>query len=340
MRYQESKEQSAEVLRRVLALMGQHDAALNPVSYTLWYEYATGINSALSQGVDSAVKTTPRLSDAIVAALYHAHVADGDSKAMSRITLELQRMLSEMVDSATRTGSQAELFGNQLQELNTALSANDSSSLQQLVSQALVGTHAMQSTAQALEQQVKSSQQEIERLKSELVRARDEVVMDPLTKVLNRKGFDQRLKEMMEQPNDPNATHCLVMLDIDHFKKVNDTYGHVMGDRVIQALGEVLRSCVVDKKNAVARYGGEEFAVVMPNCTLDESTRLAEMVRLKTRAMKIRDRRTQEVELTVSVSAGVAAIQPGDDAQTLIARADGALYKSKQGGRNRVTCAA
>jgi diguanylate cyclase len=63
------------------------------------------------------------------------------------------------------------------------------------------------------------------------------------------------------------------------------------------------------------------------------------MVRLKTRAMKIRDRRTQEVELTVSVSAGVAAIQPGDDAQTLIARADGALYKSKQGGRNRVTCA-
>jgi diguanylate cyclase len=338
-RYQESKEQSAEVLRRVLAFMGQHDAALNPVSYTLWYEYATGINSALTHSVDRAIKQSPRLNDAIVLALYQAHVADGDSKTMNRITVELQRMLGEMVESATRTGNQAGLFGNQLEELNSALSANDAAALQQLVSQTLVGSNAMQSTAQALEQQVKSSHQEIERLQSELVRARDEVVMDPLTRVLNRKGFDQRLKEMMESPNDPNATHCLVMLDIDHFKKVNDMYGHVMGDRVIQALGEVLRSCV-DKKNAVARYGGEEFAVVMPNCTLDESTRLAVLVRLKTRAMKIRDRRTQEVELTVSVSAGVAAIQPGDDAQTLIARADSALYKSKQGGRNRVTCAA
>lgn len=340
MRYQESKEQSAEVLRRVLAFMGQHDAALNPVSYTLWYEYATGINSALTHSLERAIKQTPRLNDAIILALYQAHVADGDSKTMNRITVELQRMLGEMVESAARTGNQAGLFGNQLEELNSALSANDAAALQQLVSQTLVGSTAMRSTAQALEQQVKSSHEEIERLQSELVRARDEVVMDPLTRVLNRKGFDQRLKAMMEQPNDPNATHCLVMLDIDHFKKVNDTYGHVMGDRVIQALGEVLRSCVLDKKNAVARYGGEEFAVVMPNCTLDESTRLAEMVRLKTRAMKIRDRRTQEVELTVSVSAGVAAIQPGDDAQTLIARADGALYKSKQGGRNRVTCAA
>jgi diguanylate cyclase len=130
------------------------------------------------------------------------------------------------------------------------------------------------------------------------------------------------------------------MLDIDHFKKVNDTHGHVMGDRVIQALGEVLRACVPDKKHAVARYGGEEFAILMPNCTLDHSIKMGEMVRQKTRSMKIRDRRTQEVVLTVSISGGVAALKPGDDAQAFIARADSALYQSKQSGRDRVTCAA
>jgi diguanylate cyclase len=129
------------------------------------------------------------------------------------------------------------------------------------------------------------------------------------------------------------------MLDIDHFKRVNDTHGHVMGDRVIQAMGEVLRSCVSDKAHSVARYGGEEFAILLPCCTLDYSLRLANTVRQRTKAMKIRDRRTQAVVLTVSISGGVAAMRPGDDASGLIERADAALYRSKQAGRDRVTCA-
>jgi diguanylate cyclase len=226
-----------------------------------------------------------------------------------------------------------------LQDLNVALTTNDALSMPHLVSEALMGTSEMQTTAHALEQQVKASRVEIERLQSELVRARDEVVLDPLTRVLNRKGFDERLSDMLAQPTDPDCTHCLVMLDIDHFKKVNDTHGHVMGDRVIQALGEVLRACVPDKSHAVARYGGEEFAILMPNCTLHHGVKMGETVRQKTRSMKIRDRRTQEVVLTVSISGGVAAHKAGDDAQALIARADSALYQSKQNGRDRVTCA-
>jgi diguanylate cyclase len=197
----------------------------------------------------------------------------------------------------------------------------------------------MRSSAQELEQQVLVSCREIERLQVDLIRARDEAVLDPLTRVLNRKGFDLQLASMLAQPPEPGTSHCLIMLDIDHFKLVNDTHGHVMGDRVIQALAEVLRSCVSDKAHAVARYGGEEFAIVLPNCTLDDSLTLADSVRQRTRAMKIRDRRTQAVVLTVSISAGVAAMRPGDDASALIERADAALYKSKQAGRDRVTCA-
>lgn len=339
MRYQESKEQSAEILRKVLALMGQHDAAFNPLSFTVWYEYVSGINSGLTQQLDRFLKDSPRLGDTAIMALYHAHVAEGDPTTMHRIAGELERMMGGMFDTASRTGSQAEMFGTQLQDLTVALNTNDALAMTQLVSEALAGTNEMQSSANALEQQVKASRLEIERLQGELVRARDEVVLDPLTKVLNRKGFDERLAEMLAQPTDPDTTHCLVMLDIDHFKKVNDSHGHVMGDRVIQALGEVLRVCVPDKKHAVARYGGEEFAILMPNCTLDQSIKMGELVRQKTRSMKIRDRRTQEVVLTVSISGGIAALQAGDDAQALIARADAALYQSKQNGRDRVTCA-
>jgi diguanylate cyclase len=339
LRYQESKEQSAELLRRVLALMGQHDAAFNPVSFAVWYEFAAGMNAALTSAIALATQSTPRLTNAMILQLYQSHVSDGDASVMQRISGELQQMMAGIGDSVSRTGDQAELFGSQLQGLTQALTTNDSAIVASLISQALTGTTQMQSSAQALEQQVKKSQQEIKRLKGELIRARDEVVLDPLTRVLNRKGFDERLSEMLALPLTADSTNCLVMLDIDHFKKVNDSHGHVMGDRVIQALGEVLRSCVPDKQHAVARYGGEEFAILLPNCTLDSSFALAQTVLKKTRSMKIRDRRTQEVVLTVSISGGVTAMQAGDDAQSLIARADGALYQSKQNGRDRVTCA-
>jgi len=336
LRYQESKEESAELLRKVLALMGQHDAAFNPVSFAVWYEFAAGMNQPLVQALSQAMKTEPRLSTASLLRLYRQHVADAGPEAMQHIAGELQRMMAGMADSASSTGERAGVFGAQLTELTQALTDQDATLLTPQVNEALAGTALMRASAQALAQQILDSRQEITRLQNELVRARDEVLMDPLTKVLNRRGFDQQLAKLLAQPTEPGGEHCLVMLDIDHFKKVNDTHGHVMGDRVIQALGEVLRVCVPDKAHAVARYGGEEFAILLPNCSLQQGMQVAETVRQRTRAMKIRDRKTHEVVLTVSISGGVATLRPGDDASALIARADGALYQSKQSGRDRV----
>jgi diguanylate cyclase len=134
------------------------------------------------------------------------------------------------------------------------------------------------------------------------------------------------------------GTHCLIMLDIDHFKRVNDTHGHVMGDRVIQTLGEILRTCVTLPGHVAARYGGEEFAVLLPNSEIEYSMRLAASLRLKAKSMVIRDRRkAQSPPVAVTISLGVTALLSGDDALRFIARADAALYKSKQGGRDRVT---
>lgn len=339
MRYKESREQSAELLRKVLALMGQHDAAFNPVSFAVWYEFAAGMNVRLTQAIERAMQSESRLSNDTLLRVYQDCVAEADAAAIQGISAELQRMMAGMAEGALRTGDQAGTFGEQLRDLTAALKTNDAQAMTPLLTQALVGTTRMRSSAQELEQQVLASHREIERLQADLARARDEAVLDPLTRVLNRKGFDLRMASLLAQQPQADRAHCLIMLDIDHFKHVNDTHGHVMGDRVIQALGEVLRSCVSDRAHAVARYGGEEFAILLPHCTLDYSLKLADTVRQRTRAMKIRDRRTQEVVLTVSISGGVAAMQPGDDGPDLIARADGALYQSKQAGRDRVTCA-
>lgn len=339
MRYKETKSQSAELLRSVVALMGQHDAAFNPIAFTVWYEFAAGMNVRLSHAIEAAIQITPRLGDADLLELYQTYVADVDPATMHQISSEFQRVMVGLAASALRTGDQAGVFGEKLRDLSASLTSHDVADMTPLVTEALAGTMQMQNSAQAFEHQVLVSRQELEHLQESLVRARDEAVQDALTRVLNRKGFDQQLALLLKEPSLEDQVHCLIMLDIDHFKKVNDTHGHVMGDRVIQALGDVLRSCVVDKTHSVARYGGEEFAILLPQSSLASSMKLAELVRQKTRAMKIRDRRTQEVVLTVSVSAGVAALRFGDDAQALVERADGALYQSKQTGRDRVTCA-
>jgi diguanylate cyclase len=171
-----------------------------------------------------------------------------------------------------------------------------------------------------------------------LTRARDEVLLDPLTGVLNRKGFDLSLASLMQQPQVPGHSHSLIMIDIDHFKRVNDKHGHVIGDQVIRGLAELLRRSVPAGEQRVSRYGGEEFAVLLPGTSAAEGARLAEGLRQQVSAMKIRDRRTQQVLMQVTISAGVAEMVPQDDPTSWTTRADAALYRSKQAGRDRVMC--
>ncbi len=340
MNYTETKEKSAEILRAVIGHMAQHDAPFNPLTFAMWYEHVAGINPRLSEALNRSIASQPRLSDDKVQQLFREHIAPPEHQAMNRISEQFHMAMTGMAESASRTGSDAGKFDEQLSKLAQALESDDLVGLSPHILQARENTSEMRLSAQALEQQVINSRKEIETLQAELGRVREEALLCPLTRVLNRKGFDQTLESIVKGAAGADDNHCLVMLDIDHFKKVNDTHGHVMGDRVIQALGEVLRACVADKKGlSVARYGGEEFAVLLPDTTIQIAETMAENIRQRVKALKIRNRRTQEVVLTVTVSAGVAKMAKGDEPNTLIARADAALYKSKQGGRDRVTCA-
>lgn len=339
MNYVQSREQSAEILRNVIAQIARHDAAYNPLSFALWYEHVAGINWRLSQAMDTLLNAGTRLDDAQVVQLFREFVAPADEQELERISSDFQRSMLGMAESAARTGDEAGRFGEQLHGFAQALKSGEVVGLSPQVDRALDSTVGMRNSAQALQQQVQASRAEIEKLQVELSRARQEALLDPLTRVLNRRGFQQKLAGMLEQTEVDDQPDCLIMLDIDHFKQVNDTHGHVTGDRVIQALGEVLRAAVQDHAFAVARYGGEEFAVLLPRTPLVRAKGLAESLLERTKAMKIRNRKTQEVLLTVTLSAGVAARRPSDDASQWVARADAALYQSKQAGRDRVTCA-
>lgn len=339
MRYKERRDQSAELLRLALAEMGRHDASFTPVNFTVWYEHVAGINPRLSGAIAAQLQTEARFSNETVERLHREFIAEIDSGKAERISDQFQRVMAGMVDAAASTGQTALDFGGQVSGLHTVLLSDDRGAALDQLQAVMDGSQRMLASVQALQARAADSQREINALRADLERARIDATMCPLSRVFNRKGFDQRLSEMLASPPAAGRVHGLVMFDIDHFKQVNDTHGHLMGDRVIQALGEVLRASVKLPIGTAARYGGEEFAVLMPSTTLEEGQDLAELVRARTKAMKVRNRSTNEVLLTVTVSAGLAFAAPDEDGASLIARADAALYRSKQAGRDRLSLA-
>jgi len=151
-----------------------------------------------------------------------------------------------------------------------------------------------------------------------------EVRTDPLTGVNNRRGLDDSLGTQLALMTRYHSVFSLVMFDIDHFKQINDQEGHLNGDRVLQELARLLDGSIRET-DIIARYGGEEFVIVMPQTDLDGASMFAERLRAG-----VAER------MTITVSGGVAAARESDDPESLIARADTALYNAKTAGRNRV----
>ena len=337
-KYQESREQSSEVMRQVLGLMARHDAAFNPLNYAVWYEHVAGVNSRLSAALEEALRTEPRLSDATLFHLHQTHMLEPDALALQQVSQQLQRVISGVQGSADRTGEQAGVYEGQLNQLVRDIRNGSPVAAQSLLKRILQGTSDMGDSARELSSEVAQCRLEIDRLSTELVRALDEALIDPLTGILNRKGFDQKLDDMFKVPARAGEAHCLVLLDIDLFKRVNDTYGHVMGDRVIQAVGDLLNTRLTHvPSHSVARYGGEEFAVLLPHTSIAVATQVAELVRQRVKGIKIRDRRASGEGIAITISGGLAAIRPGDDIKSVIDRADRALYQAKMAGRDRIS---
>ncbi len=151
-----------------------------------------------------------------------------------------------------------------------------------------------------------------------------EVRTDPLTRVSNRRALDETLDTMFSLLNRYDQRFSIAILDIDHFKRLNDEHGHLYGDTALQSVAKVIDSNVRDT-DVVARYGGEEFVIVMPHTAVDGACIFADRLRVKI-----------ESGLCITVSGGVASALDGDTPQSLLSRADAALYSAKAAGRNRV----
>ncbi len=334
-KYQDSIERSTELLRQALPMMSRQAAALHPMSYAVWYEYVAQNNPALRREVDELLARHGQLDEAGIEALFRRHVADLDPATAQRVADGFQRVLRGMADSAATAGRQTERYGASLTALSDGLDPDNSL----VVAQVLQSTREMQQAVEALRQRLDESRREIDALRSEVQRARQESLVDALTGLANRRAFDQRLGVLLATGETEVAAAdapCLVMADIDHFKRINDTFGHAVGDQVLRAVAMALKACVTDAM-LVARTGGEEFALLLPAHALADARRVAEQARRTVAASRVRRKGSDEVIERVTMSFGVARWRAGESALDFIDRADRALYLSKSGGRDRVT---
>jgi diguanylate cyclase len=337
MRYQHSREESAEILRRALQLMSPHKAGYHPVSYAVWYEHAGELNPALSRDLDKLLAADTLLSDAEICRLHALHIAGRDVQAFELAQSQLREVLGESEKQAVQAERTLKRFTVNLDEAveDIRRDAQGAGGIAEKLGSVLAEASQLQSVLGALHQQLARQRQEVDHVMARLERAQTEPLRDPLTGLKNLHG----LRRAVEARDSAElAGVAFLAIDIDYFKRVNDTHGHVVGDKVLAKVAEVLREHMTGEDMA-ARLGGDEFALLLPGKSLTAAAALAEAIRATAMRTVITRADGMQYVGAVTLSIGVAIGESGDTLESLRHRADEALYDAKDGGRNRVALA-
>jgi diguanylate cyclase len=308
-----------------------------PRHFEIWYTYATGYNPSLNQVINETLARNGTLSASDIDQIHDnfispARLTDRIDHVGSQVMGEIEQVMAMIRAASGNASSYTESLLDVTQKLGLAL---DEPAIRAIVETLVQSTQEMEQNNHALEARLNASKQEITQLQQNLEAVRSESLTDPLTALANRKSFDNALTKAIADARGRNEPLSLMMTDVDHFKKFNDSYGHLTGDQVLRLVAMSVKQNVKGQDTA-ARYGGEEFAVVLPNTILRSALTVADHIRRAVMTKELMKRSTGEHLGRVTISVGVAALRKNDTPQSLIERADACLYAAKRAGRNRV----
>jgi diguanylate cyclase len=336
MRYSENRERSAEVLRLTLELMGRQSAALHPMSYTLWYEHVAGINPALSKVLESRLQANQPLSEDDVYELHARYIVARDLEVLERLQDKLRGLLEKAAQATAGAVEDTGQYSVRLEETRSRLAgAVDLESVHGVIAELVQRTAGIHAATQTVTETLGSRTEEVRALTRQLEQAQTEAMLDPLTGLNNRRGLERSMEDLASADETLVGT-ALLLADIDHFKEINDAHGHLLGDKVLRSTAHLLQSNIKGR-DVAARLGGDEFAVLLKRTTVEGACILAQQIRSAIAAGRFRGIDGRELPGTVSLSVGVAVGRAGDTLESLLARADSALYEAKRKGRNRVS---
>ncbi len=239
----------------------------------------------------------------------------------------LESNIQKLLDDTAEYGSNLDEHASQLRKTETL------AAIQKVEQLLLQEVERMKNSTTNYQQQLDSAQQKLKEQEQILEKLSRDANTDFLTQVYNRAAFDRRLNEEFARYKRYGHIFSIILMDLDHFKDINDTYGHLAGDRVLRALASVLS----EEKRAsdfLARYGGEEFALILPGTDSKSAMVVAEKLRKKVETTTFR---YENYSIHTSLSAGVTTVLPEDQTPTdVLKRADDATYEAKNQGRNQI----
>lgn len=324
--------------QETLELMALYGVPATASNYEVWLSYRIGRPQGLKQAIDERIAAGERFTPEVNADLYERFFTGLRISAQMVMAGEkIARDLTNVMTALQAAGVKNDDYGRTLETAAGSLvTAIDPEQIKRVVSSLAAATLDMANHNRTLTDQLQKSSREIETLRSSLESVRVESLTDGLTGLANRRMFDETLRMRIAESRGARTELCLLMCDIDHFKRFNDTWGHHTGDQVLRFVASSMQSLALPD-HLVSRYGGEEFAVIMPRTALDAARQIGETLRMTIQAKRLRRRSTNEDLGQVTVSVGIARLQPGDTAAGLMERADACLYASKREGRNKVT---
>jgi diguanylate cyclase len=265
------------------------------------------------------------------------------TEAKSQIVLaqeDMRKMLAAFIDRLASMTESTSSFHAQME--NSARLIEQARSITEIapVLKEIVGatrnmaqdTLTARDTLQGMQKKAAATEAEIYKLHQELDRVSAQARHDPLTGALNRQGLEEAVNREVSKVKRMDTPLCVALLDIDNFKRINDTHGHDVGDVALAHLAEVARS-VMRPQDSLARYGGEEFVILLPDTPLDKG--IEAMTRLQ-RELTTRIFLSGTEKVLITFSAGVAQLAPGESGADAIKRADQGMYLAKRAGKNRV----
>ncbi|HET6970869.1 MAG TPA: GGDEF domain-containing protein [Phenylobacterium sp.] len=325
--------------RKAIEAMEAHRVWPTTLNFELWMHFVAAKDSVVAAKISTLIQSGVPFTDQVGEQIAAEHLPGAK---LSGEILDAGKSLSQELDSVSRAIESAretsEAYGQQLATATESLAEQDSDAVRAMVENLTVATRKVREENQALESQLADTTDELGRLREHLEQVRRDAMTDALTSLANRKAFDECLEKSVAQADQKGEPLTLAVVDIDHFKNFNDTWGHQTGDQVIRYVASVIGRLAEGQRFA-ARYGGEEFAVIFPGEKAQVALAALEAAREEISSRILKRRSTNEDLGAITISVGIAEAKAGDLPTSLLERADGALYASKRSGRNRSSLA-
>jgi len=317
--------------------MRTHFISPTPRNYDLWYTHCSGDNPALSRSIDAIIQAGSLITPRGLDEAYREFVAVPiDLSTVRDASSDLQKVAGEMSERVTTDRTKLSAAADALSEVSNHLShATSPTDLLRAAAAASTAAHAASEQLRVMESLFTTALSDITGLCGRLAKADHEATRDALTGLANRRMFDASIQRAAAEAAAGKSDLSLLLIDIDHFKRFNQLYGHPMGDNLVRLLGRRVTDQARGRDTA-ARFGGDKFALIMPGSSLSEAIAMSEQIRQDLERRPVVNRNTGQSFGMVTCSIGVAFYRQDEAAGDLVDRVELALHQSKLNGRNTV----